>query len=88
MVGFLEIGREPGELGSEPSAGAMQPGLDRGDGDAQPLGQLAGAEAFGVLEDQQLGVALREPAKGALDELLTLVPHQPGERRGRAVGPG
>ena len=54
-------------------AGAMQPGLDGRDGGAEPLGQLACSVAFGIFEDQQLGVARRQPPQRGLHELLAFV---------------
>ena len=82
MVGCLEFGRQLGQLLTEPARARCSRASIGRYGDAQPVGQLARGEALGVLEDQQLGVAGRQPSQRVLHQLLPLVPDQPGERRG------
>src|SRR5262245_10394615 len=67
MIGCLEFSGEIGKFTAESVAGAVETGLDGPYSDAEPIGQLARAVAFSVLQDEELCIAYWQATESLLD---------------------
>ena len=71
IVGLLGLGcKLGGRFGSEPEPCSVKPRLDDGGLQSQTTSHLASAPALGILEDEQVGIAGRQPRHACWTRLL------------------